>query len=126
MLFLNGDLDADLYMKLPPGLVITGDHTNTTPLVCKLHKSIYSLKQASRQWNCKLTQSLIAYGFIQSKHDYSLFNKPTENGCVSLLVNVDDILIGGNDTKEINKAKSFLQQQFKTRDLGVPKYFLRH
>lgn len=120
--FLNGDLDEDLYMKLPPGLVIPGDTTNT--MVCKLHKSIYGLKQASRQWNCKLTQSLLDYGFIQSKNDYSLFTKTTKHGQVALLVYVDDILIGGNNLTEVNDAKLYLQKQFKTRELGVPKYFL--
>ncbi|KAJ9709896.1 hypothetical protein PVL29_001400 [Vitis rotundifolia] len=47
--FLNGDLDEDMYMEQPIGFVEVGKED----LVCKLNKSIYGLKQASRQWYLK-------------------------------------------------------------------------
>ena len=46
--FLNGDLDAEIYMKQPEGFV---DDPNK---VCKLNKGIYGLKQAARLWNIKI------------------------------------------------------------------------
>ncbi|KAL0454718.1 UNVERIFIED_CONTAM: Retrovirus-related Pol polyprotein from transposon RE1 [Sesamum latifolium] len=43
--------------------------------VCRLKRSLYGLKQASRQWNQEFTDKLQTYGFIQSSHGYCLFIK---------------------------------------------------
>lgn len=52
--FVYGDLEEKVYMKVPPSLKISNKI-----IVCKLNISIYGLKQASRQWNHKLTKTLI-------------------------------------------------------------------
>ncbi|GJZ59636.1 retrotransposon protein, putative, ty1-copia subclass [Tanacetum coccineum] len=44
--FLNGYLDEDIYMVQPEGFV----DPNHPKKVCKLQRSIYGLKQASRSW----------------------------------------------------------------------------
>ncbi|KAJ0924954.1 putative RNA-directed DNA polymerase [Helianthus annuus] len=51
--FLHGDLHEDIYMKVPQGFRKEGDNR-----VCKLNKSLYGLKQASRNWYQKFTTSL--------------------------------------------------------------------
>lgn len=57
--FLQGDLYEEMYMKVPEGFEKQGEHK-----VCKLLKSLYGLKQASRQWNIKLTTAVLEAGFI--------------------------------------------------------------
>ncbi|KAK2388029.1 putative mitochondrial protein [Trifolium repens] len=117
--FLHGDLNEEVYMKAPPGLTL-----DSPDLVCKLQRSLYGLKQASRQWNSKLTETLTSTGYIQSKADYSLFTKKTSLGYTAILVYVDDLVLGGTDINEINHLKALLDSKFSIKDLGSLKYFL--
>nr|GEU62915.1 ribonuclease H-like domain-containing protein [Tanacetum cinerariifolium] len=111
--FLYGDLDETVYMTLPEGYFNPGDNR-----VCRLKKSLYGLKQAPKQWNAKLTQPLVEHGFNQSKSDYSLFTKSLNGKFIALLIYVDDIIITGNNSSEIEKLKAFLNTKFMIKDLG--------
>ncbi|KAM1078563.1 hypothetical protein ACFX15_025113 [Malus domestica] len=111
--FLHGDLMEEIYMLPPPGLRRQGEN-----LVCRLHKSIYGLKQASRQWFFKFSQAIRSAGYVQSKADYSLFTKRRGKSFTVLLIYVDDILITGNDLKAIDDLKSFFNTKFRIKDLG--------
>ncbi|RVW99352.1 Retrovirus-related Pol polyprotein from transposon RE2 [Vitis vinifera] len=71
--FLNGDLYEDVVHAVASWFRTKGEHR-----VCKLHKSLYGLKQASRQWFLKLSSALKAAGFKQSWSDYSLFVRNTQ------------------------------------------------
>lgn len=106
-------------MRLPLGYP-----NATTNLVCKLRKSLYGLKQASRNWFSKLSTFLSTNGFISSKADYSLFSKFTLQGSVHVLVYVDDIIVTGNDSLGITNLKHLLHTNFQIKDLGHLKYFL--
>jgi hypothetical protein len=67
--FLHGSLLEEVYMEQPHGFVDM-EHPD---FVCKLHKSIYGLKEAPRAWfNC-LSNSLLDLGFTASLVDSSLF-----------------------------------------------------
>ena len=106
-------------MQLPPGFSTPND-----PRVCKLKKSLYGLRQASRQWYSKLSSSLLKFGFSQAKTDSSLFIIQTSTSFIALLIYVDDVIIASNDLKEIDVVKKFPHESFTIKDLGELKYFL--
>jgi len=117
--FLHGELNEEVYMCLPQGL-----YTEKPNQVCRLMKSLYGLKQASRQWYAKLTNFLHSIGFIQSAFDHSLFSKKTASSFTVLLVYVDDILLAGKDHEHINEVKQILNSSFKIKDIGQLSFFL--
>ena len=66
----------------------------------------------------------MAFGMQMSKSDHSVFYKNSSFGIILLVVYVDDIVITGSDSKGILSLKSFLHNQFHSKDLGMLKYFL--
>ena len=79
--FLNGDLFEDLYMVKPVGFQQTG----ICNLVCKLKKSIYGIKQASRQWYIKLDEAIIRNGFKKNVVDRYIYVKIIGNNFIFLV-----------------------------------------
>ena len=116
--FLHGDLHEEVYMQMPKGI------PNPDHKVCKLKKSIYGLKQASRQWFAKLVTELESQGFIQSKSDYSLFIKRSANQITIAAVYVDDIVLTSTDPSSIKALKQHLHSIFSIKDLGHLHFFL--
>lgn len=117
--FLHGHLKDEVYLSLPEG------YSKGLPgQVCKLNRSLYGLKQASREWNLEFTSKLIQYGFHQSPHDFCLFTKGSGSTFLALLVYVDDMLLTGPSEVEIQKVKHYLDSLFTIKDLGHAKYFL--
>ncbi|KAL0331168.1 UNVERIFIED_CONTAM: Retrovirus-related Pol polyprotein from transposon TNT 1-94 [Sesamum angustifolium] len=116
--FLHGFLDEDIYMTPPEGYSVTSGS------VCKLKRSLYGLKQASRQWNLEFTSKLTQFGFQQSQHDHYLFIKHTDSGMLVFLVYVDDVLLTGPCESSIVEVKRYLDELFTIKDLGHAKFFL--
>lgn len=117
--FFHGFIDEEIYMQPPAGY-----KGASAGQVCKLKRSLYGLKQASRQWNHELSKFLQSLGFVQSKNDYSLFVKKNQEEFTAVLVYVDDMLITGNCASEISAAKLALDKKFTIKDLGLAQYFL--
>lgn len=119
--FLNGELEEEVYMSIPPGFTTSANANK----VCRLRKSLYGLKQSPRAWFDKFTRVLKQNDFKQSLADHTLFSKHNSTGkCTILSVYVDDIVITGDDLENIAQLKSLLVAEFEVKDLGQLKYFL--
>lgn len=89
--FLHGDLNKEVYMKIPQGF----SKENETR-VCRFRKSLYGLKQASRNWYQRLTTFLLRLDFQQYKADRSSFFHKKDEIFVAILIYVENVMIVGN------------------------------
>ena len=103
--FLNGDLDHEIFMKMPEGYKeCTQDYDDGKAL--KFDKAIYGLVQATRQFRKKVTSKLKEAGFEPSIVGPCLFQRNNDRGLSILIMYIDDLLIIGkpetNENKEIH------------------------
>ncbi|KAJ9679813.1 hypothetical protein PVL29_021660 [Vitis rotundifolia] len=118
--FLNGDLDEDVYMEQPTGFTEVGKED----LVCKLNKSIYGLKQASRQWYLKFDRIITQNGFKENTVDRCIYLRVSGSSYIFLILYVDDILLASNDSDLLIETKHMLSTHFNMKDLGEASYVL--
>ena len=117
--FLNGNLIEDVYMTQPDGF--TSKEPNK---VCKLQRSIYGLKQASRSWNIRFDETIKEFDFIKNEDEPCVYKKVSGSARVFLVLYVDDILLMGNDIPMLQSVKIWLSKKFSMKDLGEATYIL--
>jgi hypothetical protein len=119
--FLNGELEEEVFMTLPPGFC----KENEKNRVCKLNKSLYGLKQSPRAWFDRFAKVLRGQGYHQGQSDHTMFFRHFEDGTKTILiVYVDDIVLTGDNTVEMERLKESLATEFEVKDLGPMRYFL--
>jgi hypothetical protein len=69
--FLNGDLEERVYMKQPKSFIMDGKED----MGCRLKKSIYGLKQASRRWYLKFNETIKRFEFKENIKDNCVYAK---------------------------------------------------
>ena len=109
-----------MYMIQPEGFV---DPTSATK-ICKLRKSIYGLKQASRSWNLRFDEVFKGFGFIKNEEEPCVYKKASGNALVFLVLYIDDILLIGNNIQMLETVKSSVRKSFSMKDLGEATYIL--
>ena len=105
-------------MDKPPGF----HHPQHPHYICQLRISLYDLKQATREWYQKLTRQLFDLGFQGSKTDTSLYCTTTIP--LYILIYVDDILVIGPSSSQIDNLVTSLKSHFRLKDLGHASHFL--
>jgi hypothetical protein len=118
--FLNGGLQENVYMAQPEGFVME----DKEHMRCKLKKSIYGLKQASRQWYLKFDEVIKKFGFIENQVDNCIYIKINGSMFIILVLYVDDILLACSDKNLLHETKGFLSSNFDMKDLNDASYVL--
>ena len=118
--FFNGNIEKELYMMQLKGFIVK----NQEHIVCKLKRSIYGLKQASRSWNIKFEQAIKLFGFEQNLDESCVYKRYRDKVVMFLVLYVDDILLIGNDVEVMSSVKVWLSSQFDMKDLGEANFIL--
>jgi len=116
--FFNGELTDEIYMQQPEGF------NDNEKLVCKLNKSLYGLKQASRLWNAKFNDFMTRIGFNRAESDQCLYVRTRKEISCYILLYVDDLLIICSDLNMINTVKRLMSNEFEMTDVGKVNCFL--
>ena len=69
--FLNGHIQEEILMDQPEGFISHGQESK----VCKLMRSIYGLKQASRNWNIHFDEAIKSFDFSQNMDEPCVYKK---------------------------------------------------
>ncbi|KAE8698964.1 Alpha-glucan water dikinase [Hibiscus syriacus] len=113
--FLNGNLEEEIYMLQPEGF----EEKEKKNLVCRLNKSLYGLKQASRCWYKRFDSFIMCLGYNRLNADpCAYFKRSGDNDFVILLLYVDDMLVAGPKKDHIEELKAQLAREFEMKDLG--------
>ncbi|XP_024192419.2 uncharacterized protein LOC112196335 [Rosa chinensis] len=118
--FLNGELEEEIYMKQPQGF----EEQGSEHMVCRLKRSIYGLKQASRQWYLKFDSVVTENGFVENSLDECIYFKVCGSKFIVLVLYVDDILLASTDMKLLLETKAFFSKSFEMKDLGEASFVL--
>ncbi|KAJ3503727.1 hypothetical protein NLJ89_g8305 [Agrocybe chaxingu] len=118
--FLNGKLDEEIFMQLPPGF----EGCDGRRFVAKLQKALYGLKQGGRTWYQALLRALLDLGFTRSEYDHGVFYARVDGKLVILAIHVDDCTITGSNQKLLDKYKTCINDRYAMTDLGPISWLL--
>ncbi|RVW93740.1 Retrovirus-related Pol polyprotein from transposon TNT 1-94 [Vitis vinifera] len=118
--FFNGNIDETIYMVQPENF----ESNDSKQLVCKLKRSIYGLKRASRQWYRKFDQVITSFSFKENTIDQCIYLKFSGSRFIILVLYVDDILLASSDMELLHETKRFLSSKFDMKDLGNASFVL--
>jgi len=113
--FLYGNLNKEIYMRLP------SEYEEEGQCAC-LNRSIYGLKQSPSQWYQRLTGFLIPLGYVTAHFDPCILIHLEHK--VIIAIYVDDITITEPNITQRENLKKSLKGEFKLSDLGSLNWLL--
>ena len=93
-------------------------------MICKLKKSIYGLKQASREWYHKFHLVTTSNGFEVNLVQDCVYHKFSGSKFIFPILYVDDILLSSRAIGLFHETKKFLLKNFEMKDLGNASFVL--
>jgi hypothetical protein len=90
--FLNGVIQAEVFVRQPPGFENPKYHNR----VYKLSKALYKIKQEPRAWYAKLQTFLLEHRYVMGSVDKTFFTLNHGNDFLLVQIYVDDIIFGGS------------------------------
>ena len=118
--FLNGFIDAEVYLKQPPGFVNPKypDH------VYRLLKSLYGLKQAGRIWFHAACAAIRELGLLPTNADSCVFIAYwKDEGWIIVGIHVDDFILAGT-ILSLARFKDGMSRIFKVKLIGRAHWLL--
>jgi hypothetical protein len=109
--YLNSPIDANVYMRLPPGYTQKGK-------VARVKRGLYGLRQSGNLWHKTLSSSFDDLGLTRSAVDHGVFYSHDDNGTTIVCTSTDDFAITGTPTTRILQFKADLGNHFEMSDLG--------
>jgi len=118
--FLNGLIEAEVYVKQPPGFE---DHTFPYH-VFKLQKALYDLKQTPYAWYDKLSYFLLENDFMRGKVNVTLFRRKVGKDFIIVQIYVDDIIFGATNESLCTNFSNLMKSEFEISMMRELKFFL--
>ena len=112
--YLNGTLKETIYMHQP------NRYNNGSGRVYKLIKTLYGLKQSSREWNTKLNEKMWGQGFQRLWSEPCTYTHSTNNKIAIVTVWVDNLLLFADSVETMDKMKNDIRQEWDVTDMGEP------
>ncbi|KAM2019359.1 hypothetical protein ACFX1T_022163 [Malus domestica] len=117
--YLYGDLDTKIYIKIPEGLSLTGSNSSRprNTLSIRLRRSLYRLKQFRQMWYNHLSEYLTSQGYVNNELFPCVFIKKSYSGFAIVVVYEDDMNLIGTFA-ELEEIVAHLKSEFDMKDLG--------
>ncbi len=113
------DNELPIFMKLPPGMHHLCQIREG--LLCKLLRSLYSLRQLGKLWNQNVIVFYKSIGFVQLNEDPSILIRHSKCEISIVSIYIDDFLLASNIMAILNSLKKSLLKEYDTKDLGEVK-----
>jgi hypothetical protein len=105
-----GAAEAQYFVRNQPHLAEYLDSRGR--LLCKVVKALYGLQQSSKLWYDHVKGTITKLGYHPTSEDRCAFVKKVNDKICTILIFVDDLLIGTHDDAELDRVKEGMEKAY--------------